>query len=86
MAYSAEEKKESPSKPRDWTKAQKTVRGWEAEEKITEGAAAVTLADVWKALLADLKTRVSCETVRKYKTLESQMTAWRNERGLTLLS
>lgn len=73
-------------KTRDWTKAQKTVRDWEAEEKIIEGTVAVTLADTWAALLADLKTRVSYETVRKYKTLESQMTAWGNELGLTLLS
>src|SRR6266481_5434390 len=58
---------------RDWTQAQKKVREWEAQEKIVEGAAAVTLADCWKALLADLKTRVSGETIRKYKTLESQM-------------
>jgi integrase/recombinase XerD len=73
-------------KTRDWTKAQKIVRGWEAEEEIVEQSAAVTLADAWTALLADLKTRVSYETVRKYKTLESQMTAWGNERGLLLLS
>src|SRR6266404_6214443 len=59
-------------KTRDWTKAQKTVRDWEVQEKIVEGTAAVTLADTWTALLADLKTRVSYETVRKYKTLESQ--------------
>jgi integrase/recombinase XerD len=71
---------------RDWTKAQQAVREWEANEKVTEQSAAVTLADAWTALLADLKTRVSSETIRKYKTLESQMTAWGNERGLTLLS
>lgn len=73
-------------KTRDWTKAQKSVREWEAQEKIVEETAAVTLADAWTALLADLKTRVSYETIRKYKTLESQMTAWGNGRGLTLLS
>ena len=73
-------------KTRDWTKAQKTVRDWEVQEKIVEGPAAVTLADAWKALIADLKTRVSPETIRKYKTLESQMTVWGNARGFTLLS
>ena len=73
-------------KMRDWTQAQKKVREWEASEKIVEGAAAVTLADCWKALLADLKTRVSGETIRKYKTLETQMAAWGNERGLPLVS
>jgi site-specific recombinase XerD len=71
---------------RDWTKAQKTVRDWEVSEKIVEDTAAVTLAVAWTALLADLKTRVSYETLRKYKTLESQMTAWGNDRGLKLLS
>ena len=73
-------------KTRDWTKANKTVQQWEAQEKIIEGPVAVTLADAWTALLADLKTRVSHETIRKYKTLESQMAAWGTERGLTLLS
>lgn len=73
-------------KTRDWTRANKTVQQWEAQEKIVEGTAAVTLADAWTALLADLKTRVSYETIRKYKTLESQMIAWGNARGLTLLS
>jgi integrase/recombinase XerD len=73
-------------KTRDWTKAQKDVREWEASEKITESTAAVTLADAWAALLADLKTRVGFETLRKYKTLESQMKTWADDRGLTLLS
>src|SRR5690348_17024352 len=73
-------------KTRDWTKAQKDVREWEAQEKITESAAAVTLADAWTALLADLPMRVGPETVRKYKTLKSQMTTWAEARGLTLLS
>jgi integrase/recombinase XerD len=73
-------------KTRDWTKANKTVQQWEAQEKITESTAAVTLADAWKALLADLPTRVGTETVRKYKTLKSQMTEWADARGLTLLS
>jgi integrase/recombinase XerD len=73
-------------KTRDWTKANKTVQQWEAQEKIVEGAAAVTLADVWTALLGDLKTRVSFETIRKYRALESQMKAYGNEHGLTLLS
>jgi integrase/recombinase XerD len=73
-------------KTRDWTKANKTVQQWEAQEKIIEGAAAMTLADVWTALLGDLKTRVSFETIRKYRALESQMKAYANEHGLTLLS
>jgi integrase/recombinase XerD len=80
------EEKRKSVKTRDWTKAQKIVREWEAEEKIAEDTAAVTLAAAWAALLADLKTRVGFETLRKYKTLKSQMTAWATERGLTLLS
>jgi len=73
-------------KTRDWTKANQIVQQWEAQERIVEGTAAVTLAAAWAALLADVKTRVGFETLRKYKTLESQMTAWGNARGLTLLS
>jgi site-specific recombinase XerD len=53
---------------------------------LESAASAVTLADAWTALLADLQTRVSFETRRKYKTLKSQMTAWGNERGLTMPS
>jgi integrase/recombinase XerD len=71
-------------KTRDWTKANKTVQQWEAQEKIVESAA-VTLADAWKSLLADLQTRVGSETVRKYKTLKSQMTKWADARGLSML-
>jgi len=71
---------------RDWTKAQKDVREWEAQEKIVESTSAVTLVDAWTALLADLPTRVGPETIRKYKTLQSQMKTWADTRGLALLS
>jgi hypothetical protein len=45
MASSAERKKESPSKPEIGQRHKKSFGGWEAEEEITEGVAAVTLAD-----------------------------------------
>src|SRR5262249_46185977 len=73
-------------KTRDWTKANREIQKWEAEEKVLERGAPITVADAWAALLADLKTRVSYETIRKYKTLESQMKAWANERSVTALS
>jgi integrase/recombinase XerD len=82
----AGKEKRKSMKTRDWTKANKTVQQWEAQEKIVEATSAVTLADAWTALLADLKTRVGFETVRKYKTLESQMKTWADTSGLTLLS
>jgi integrase/recombinase XerD len=70
---------------RDWTKANQKAQEWQAQEKITEIGAAVTLADAWKAQIADLETRVSSETVRKYKALEKQMKAFGDAQGFTLL-
>ena len=62
-----------------WTKEHGIIaKSGESAEKV------VTLADAWTAMLADLQTRVGSETLRKYKTLESQMTAWGIERELTL--
>jgi integrase/recombinase XerD len=71
---------------RDWTKASREVIRMEASGNVEDKEAPVTLECAWKALLADLETRVSYETVRKYKTLQSQMTAWGNARGLTALA
>ncbi|OLC97693.1 MAG: hypothetical protein DMG35_15875 [Acidobacteria bacterium] len=70
---------------RDWTKANRMVQKWEAEEQIIERAAPVTLADAWKSLLADLVARkLSDSTIRKYKLLERQMTAYGEEHGLKM--
>ncbi|SRR6266851_2409838 len=68
---------------RDWTKANRQVQKWEAEEQITERAAPLTLAHAWKSLLADLVARkLSDSTIRKYKLLERQMTAFAEAAGL----
>jgi site-specific recombinase XerD len=72
-------------KTRDWTKACKTAREWEAEERIED--APVTLDYAWKSLLADLETReLSGSTVRKYKLLKRQMEAYGTEHGLTRMA
>ncbi len=68
---------------RDWTKANKKVQEWEAEEQIIERVAPATLADAWKSLLADLVARkLSDSTIRKYKLLENQMKAFAEGVGL----
>lgn len=73
-------------KTRNWNEAARIVQEWEAAEKITESPA-VSLADAWQNLFADLETRaLSPQTIRKYKLLESQMTAFGQARGLTKLA
>lgn len=72
---------------RDWTKANRDVQKWEAEERINEQGAPVTLAYVWDSLIADLEAReLSGGTVRKYRLLRRQMEAYATELGLTRLS
>lgn len=67
---------------RNWNEAAKRVQEWEAAEKITESGD-VSLADAWKNFLADLEARkLSAQTVRKYRVLERQMTAFGQARGL----
>ena len=71
---------------RDWTKANRKVQKWEAEEQIIERAAPVTLTDAWKSLLTDLEARkLSDSTIRKYKLLKRQMTAFAEAMGLHFL-
>jgi integrase/recombinase XerD len=70
---------------RDWTKANREVQKWEAQERVLERGAPVTLAHAWDSLVADLETRTSPETVRKYKLLKRQMTAYAEGRGLMYL-
>jgi integrase/recombinase XerD len=71
---------------RDWTKANQLVQQWEAAERVIERGVAVTLADAWSSMLADLEARkLSHQTIRKYKLLERQMKAYGDERGLSLL-
>jgi site-specific recombinase XerD len=53
---------------------------------VIERAAAVTLADAWTSLLADLEARkLSDQTIRKYKLLQRQMKAFGEDHGLKML-
>jgi integrase/recombinase XerD len=72
---------------RDWTKANREVQKWEAEEKISEHGAPVTLAYAWESLLADLDKRgLTGGTVRKYKLLKKQMSDYAIAHSLTRLA
>lgn len=72
---------------RDWTKANRDTQKWEAAERVKEQGAPVSLADAWESFLADLEARkLSCETIRKYKLLESRMAAFAADKGLSLLA
>src|SRR5215471_1710069 len=58
---------------RDSKKASQKLHEWEAKEMVVERAA-VTLADAWTSLIADLEARkLSDQTIRKYKLLQRQM-------------
>jgi integrase/recombinase XerD len=72
---------------RDSKKASEKVHEWEAKERIVDRGAAVTLAEAWTSMLADLEARkLSHQTIRKYKLLERQMKAYGEERGLSMLA
>ena len=72
---------------RDSKKANEKVHEWEAKDRVIERGTAVTLADAWTSLLADLEARkLSNQTVRKYKLLQRQMKAYGEERGLKMLA
>ncbi len=72
---------------RDSKKANEKVHEWESKERIVERGTAVTLAEAWTSLIADLEARkLSHQTVRKYKLLERQMKAYGEERGLKMLA
>jgi integrase/recombinase XerD len=72
---------------RDGKKASQIVHEMDAKEMLPERGAAVTLADAWTSLLADLEARqLSHQTIRKYKLLERQMKAYGEEHGLKMLA
>ena len=72
---------------RGWTEASRQVQEWEAAEQISERGAPMSLGDAWDNLVVDLEARkLSSQTIRKYKLLQRQMTAYGGERGVTLLS
>jgi hypothetical protein len=59
----------------------------DAAERVKEQGAPVSLTDAWESFLSDLGARsLSHETVRKYKLLNTRMTAFAAEKGLTLLA
>jgi site-specific recombinase XerD len=53
---------------------------------VIQRAAAVSLADAWTNLIADLEARkLSDQTIRKYKLLQRQMKAFGEDHGLKML-
>jgi integrase/recombinase XerD len=71
---------------RDSKKANEKLHQWESKERVIERNSAVTLADAWTSLIADLEARkLSDQTVRKYKLLQRQMKAYGEECGLKML-
>lgn len=72
---------------RDSKKANEKLHEWEAKEQVVERGAAVTLAEAWTSMLADLEARkLSDATIGKYKLLERQMKAYGEECGLKMLA
>jgi site-specific recombinase XerD len=71
---------------RDSKKANQKLHEWESKEQVIERGAAVTLADAWSSLIADLEARKLADpTIRKYKLLRRQMEAYGEESGLKML-
>jgi integrase/recombinase XerD len=74
-------------KTRDTKKAEQLKHDMETEERVIERHSAVTLADAWTKLLADLEARnLSLGTIRKYKLLQRQMAEFAEPRKLSLLN
>ena len=74
-------------KERDWQKAQKVIREWEAEDRVISPDARKTLPDAWKDFLADLQAQQLSEgTLRKYRLLNRQMEAFAESSSLRFLS
>jgi hypothetical protein len=72
---------------RDSKKANQKLHEWESKEQVVECGTAVTLADAWTSLIADLEARKpSDQTIRKYKLLQRQMKAYGAEFGLKMLA
>jgi integrase/recombinase XerD len=73
---------------RDWTRAQDTVRQWEAENRQTvEQVQPVTIAEAVEKFLADAEARKLNEsTIYKYKLLFGRLKDFAARRGLRFLS
>jgi site-specific recombinase XerD len=62
---------------RDWTKANREVQKWEADERVKEQGVPKTLADAWDSFLAEIEARkLSHPTFCKYQGLRRQMEAF----------
>ncbi len=71
---------------RDEKKALQLKYDMERKDEVIEHGAPVTPAEAWKAKIAELEaSKLSHQTVRKYKLLERQMTAYGKSQGLTAL-
>jgi site-specific recombinase XerD len=59
---------------RDWQKAQDIIRGWEAENQITQKEGPETVAAAWESFISDAQARGLREpTIRKYGYFRKQM-------------
>jgi len=74
-------------KLRDWTRAQATVRDWEAEDSRVSRPERKTIKDAWTEFLVDTAARnLDVSTVRKYRLLNRQMEAFAEPRGFRFLA
>src|SRR5262249_2929205 len=72
---------------RDSKKANQKLHEWESKERVVERSTAITLADCWESMIADLGARkLSEQTIRKYRLLQRQMQAFAEEHGLKMLA
>jgi hypothetical protein len=70
-------------KLRDWQRAQEIVREWEANDRKDAEPERKKLKDAWMDYRADMQARkLHRETIRKYKTLESQTMVCNASRSL----
>ena len=70
---------------RDWDKAQKQVRAWEAEQTIEQEdcASPVTVKNACEAFMADAEARnLGEETLRKYRSLFRQLQSFADREGI----
>jgi hypothetical protein len=73
---------------RDWEKAQRVVRGWEANgnQYPAPPPEPITLELALQGFMADLHARrLHASTIRKYQLLVREMRAFANDRGLLFL-
>jgi integrase/recombinase XerD len=73
-------------KTSDWTKAQDTVREWEAEERIIGREQPVSIAQAAEIFIADAKARnLAAQTIKKYEFLFTKLKNFARSGGYDLL-